>query len=173
MSALCPPKNQPENDIVMTPPALAAAIVKHFAPSGIALDPCRGDGSFYNALQMAETDEVRWCELRDGKDFLSEFFQKGEVDWIITNPPWSKFVAFLSQAMRAADEVVFLATITHFVTKKRMLLIEQAGFGFKEILSVETPKSPWPQSGFQVAAVHLSRGWKGDCKFSSLQKVSD
>lgn len=38
--------------------------------------------------------------------------------------------------------------------------IKAAGFGLKEIVLVDTPKT-FPPSGFQLGAVHLSRGWTG------------
>ena len=48
MRAFCPPKNTPEKDIVMTPEWLAKEIIEHFKPSGVILDPCRGEGVFYS-----------------------------------------------------------------------------------------------------------------------------
>ena len=46
--AFCPPKNAPEKDIVMTPVYLAKNIIEHFEPTGLILDPCRGEGAFYD-----------------------------------------------------------------------------------------------------------------------------
>ena len=77
--AFCPPKNAPEKDIVMTPVYLAKNIIEHFEPTGLILDPCRGEGAFYDNYN---TDNKDWCELGEGKDFL-EYNKK--VDWIITN----------------------------------------------------------------------------------------
>ena len=56
MRAFCPPKNTPEKDIVMTPEWLAIEIIDHFSPSGIILDPCRGEGAFYDNFNT-ETKE--------------------------------------------------------------------------------------------------------------------
>ena len=39
--------------------------------------------------------------------------------------------------------------------------MREYGFGIKEIYCVDTPKKPWPQLGFQLAAVHTQRGYKG------------
>jgi hypothetical protein len=60
MRAFCPPKNTPEKDIVMTPEWLAIEIIDHFSPSGIILDPCRGEGAFYDNFN---TETKEWCEL--------------------------------------------------------------------------------------------------------------
>ena len=51
--AFCPPKNASEKDIVMTPVYLAKNIIEHFEPTGLILDPCRGEGAFY--------DNYNWC----------------------------------------------------------------------------------------------------------------
>ena len=39
--------------------------------------------------------------------------------------------------------------------------MREHNFGIKEIYCVDTPKKPWPQLGFQLAAVHTQRGYKG------------
>ena len=172
----CPNKNKPSADMVMTPPLLAERIVNHFDPLGLILDPCCGDGAFYKAIckhldASKGLNSVEWMELTKGRDFLAHAEAHPSLriwNWIITNPPWSKFVDFLVQSMRVSSNVVFLVTLNHFQTRARMRMIEEAGFRFREILLIETPPKPWPQSGFQVAAVHIERGWTGDCKFSKL-----
>ena len=67
MRAFCPPKNTPEKDIVMTPEYLAKEIIEHFNPTGRILDPCRGEGAFYDNYPEGDHD---WCELGEGRDFL-------------------------------------------------------------------------------------------------------
>ena len=158
MRALAPAKNAPEHDMVMTPPALAKIIVDHFSPSGPMLDPCRGEGAFFDAMKRRKSGPVSWCEISEGVDFLAS---TKRVTWIITNPPWSKIRAFLSHAMSVADEVVFLATMVHFVTRARMADVHSAGFGYRQALLLKQPLAPWPSSGFQLVAMHLSRGYRG------------
>ena len=160
MKSFCPPKNTPDKDIVMTPPILAKNIIEHFNPTGIILDPSKGEGAFYNNLN---TDTKDWCELSEGRDF---FDYKGKVDWVITNPPWSKMQAFLEKAMQVSTNIVFLTTINHYTTKKRIRDMRSYGFSIKEIYCVETPTKPWPQLGFQLAAVHTKKDYLGDIKLS-------
>lgn len=148
---LIPVKNSPDKDIVMTPKELAQEILDHFKPSGSVLDPCCGNGAF---------TIDKWCEISKGKNF---FDWNEKVDWIITNPPWSKFKEFLEHGMKIADNIVYLVTINHFLTKARLRLIKEHGFGIKEFFLVDTPKS-WPQSGFQVAAGHIQKGYVGSVK---------
>lgn len=146
------------NDCVWTPPYLAKYIVEHFKPSGRILEPCRGIGSFTD--QMPGCD---WCEISEGRDF---FAVEDHWDWIVTNPPWSKFRPFLRKAMQVSDNVVFLALLNAWFMKARVRDMREAGFGLVEALMIETPPKPWPQTGFQLAAVHAKRGYDGLMKFS-------
>ena len=160
MRAFCPPTNSPEKDMVMTPEWLAQDIINHFNPSGIVLDPCRGQGAFYNNLNTETKD---WCELSEGKDFLT---YDVKVDWIITNPPWSKMQKFLEHGMKISDNIVYLTTINHYTTKKRIRDMRDYGFAIAEIYCVPTPAKPWPQLGFQLGAIHTQRGHTGEVKMT-------
>lgn len=133
------------------------------------LDPCRGQGAFYDNLVSGRITELHWCELSEGRDF---FAYNSEVDWIITNPPWSKMQRFLEHGMTLANDIVYLSTINHYTTKKRIRDMRKAGFGIKEIYCVATPKSPWPQSGFQLAAIHTRKHYKGETTFSYSPQLS-
>lgn len=155
MRAFCPPTNSPEKDMVMTPEGLAKVIITHFNPSGIILDPSRGNGAFYDNYPTSTKD---WCELGEGKDFF-DYEQK--VDWIITNPPWSKMQRFLEHGMKISENIVYLTTFNHYTTKKRIRDMRENNFGIVEIFCVPTPHKPWPQLGFQLAAVHTQRNYEG------------
>ncbi len=157
-----PNRNYVSNDVVQTPPDIAKRLVKHFAPTGRVLEPCRGEGRIFKHLPKGSF----WCEILKGRDFLE---WKEPVDWIITNPPWSKIRVFLLQAMKVANDVVFLMTINHVWTKARIRDIQEQGFGIKEICLVEMPPE-FPQSGFQLGAIHVSRGWQGPIAFSDISK---
>ena len=154
------PTGTKREDCVQTPIELADAIVNHFKPSGNILEPCKGDGNFLKSLPKG-TD---WCEILEGKDF---FNFKNKVNWIMTNPPYSIFRKFMNHSMEIADEIVFLITINHIWLKARLRDINERGFGIKEILLIDTPKT-FPQSGFQFGTIHLSKGYDGDIKFSKL-----
>lgn len=155
-----PNRDYVSNDVVQTPVALARRLVAHFQPNGKVLEPCRGEGNIYRFLPSGSD----WCEISQGRDFLS--WDK-RVDWIITNPPWSQIRPFLTHAMKVSDNVVFLLTINHVWTKARIRDIQDAGFAIKEICLCEMPKE-FPQSGFQLGAVHVARGWKGPIEFSDI-----
>jgi hypothetical protein len=105
---------------------------------------------------------AKYVYLRDRHYLVDEEGKVVIFDWLITNPPYSLFKPFLLRAMEVANNIVFLAPINHFVTKARLRMMKEEGFGFVKILSVPTPKE-WPQSGFQLAAVHIQRGYTGLC----------
>ena len=109
---------------------------------------------------------AEWCEISLGRDFLG---YEDRVDWILTNPPWSQIRPFLNHAMQVADNVVFLLTINHIWTRARIRDIQSHGFGLKEICLLEMPES-FPTSGFQLGAVHISRGWTGPVALTDLAK---
>ncbi|HHX91393.1 MAG TPA: transcriptional regulator [Paracoccus sp.] len=161
---LVPKSNAPEQDVVLTPELLAARIVGVFADrmKGDVLDPCRGDGAFFNAFPTHVTSY--WCEIGEGRDF---FGWSQKVDWIVTNPPYSKLRSFLVHAMALADNVVFLTSLNHLNTRARIRDIREAGFGARRVVLVPLPEG-WPHSGFQFAAVHLQRGWRRGCVFREL-----
>lgn len=160
---LSPGRNAPMHDLAYTPDDLARRIVEHFRPRGRLLDPCRGNGAFYNAM-LRYSNDVDWCEIEEGRNFLA---YRRPVDWIITNPPWSQFRPFTQHAMRLAPNIVFLATITHFVTRARRLDMHRAGFGIVHpVLAIKHPPAPWPGSGFQLVAAWLRKG--ADSMFEEL-----
>jgi len=154
-------RNYKSNDLVMTPKEFAGDIVRYFNPKGTILEPCRGEGGFYDNLP----GEKLWCEITDGRDFF-DFNEK--VDWIITNPLYSKFRNFLEHSMELADNICFLITINHIWTKARLRIINEKGFGIKEILMVQEPDN-FPRFGFQVGVIHLEKGYKGDIKLNNLK----
>jgi len=148
------------NDIVMTPEWLAKALINHFKPTGKILEPCKGNGAFSNNMICD------WCEITEGKDF---FEYNTKVDWIITNPPWSKIRSFLQHSMKVSDNICFLFTINHLWTKARLRDIKQSGFNIKEICLFDTPKE-FPQMGFQIGMVYLKRENQGMIKLTELIK---
>lgn len=160
---LVPTKNAPELDVVYTPRDLAQTVIDHFKPTGTVLEPCRGGGHFYDAFPP---DTVKhYCEIDEGLDF---FDWHEPVDWIISNPPWSQFRAFNTQAMSLATNVVWIIPLVHFSGKARVRDVREMGFGFRQIVLLDTPRD-WPQGGFQLAAFHLKRGYSGPIRTLDFQ----
>ena len=167
-------------DVVMTPYHTAKWIVEHFEPQGKMLEPCRGEGAFYTAMQeykssrlcksirvseerQSTNDDVDWCEISEGKDF---FDYNGKVDWIITNPPYSIFDDFLDKAFEVADNVVFFVPFSKlFKSKSNDQAVMKYG-DVKEIVNLGTGNAHGFPVGFMVGAIHYQRNYKGDIKFS-------
>jgi len=156
------------NDDVQTPPVLARLIVRHFNPQGpYMLEPCSGDGNFLAALRdnARPGTIVDYCEIKKGRDFFSlkpfSFGSKNACDWIVTNPPWSQFRAFLRHSMALSENIIFLSLVNAWFMRARVRDMWFFGFGIREILYVDTPPPPWPQAGFQLGAVWIQRGYRG------------
>lgn len=163
------------NDKIMTPDPLAQWIVDYYSPIGKVLEPCSGDGAFLRALadydgrnQFAYGGKeflfVEHCEIDQGLDFFN-VNNADHFDWIITNPPYSKFTAFLKHSMQVADNVVFLCLENAFFQKARLRAMKEQNFGFVEIVHVDTP-STWPKFGLQVGVVHTKRDFEEKTKIS-------
>ncbi len=155
-----------------TPPELAASIVRSFPISGRALEPCKGRGAFVTALE-ANGIVCDWCEIDEGRDFFGVGLNPNSKcwDWIVTNPPWSQFRTFLGQSMKLGDNVLFLCLVNAFFMRARVEDMERAGFGLVRIEYLTTPPKPWPQTGFQLGAVWIQRGWKGPTCFTRLSSL--
>ena len=109
------------SDIVYTDRAVSKGIIKHLQPSGICLDPCRGDGAFYDYLPQ----DKRYCEVKEGKDFF-DFNEK--VDWVIGNPPYSIFLEFLEHSFNIANDVSFLVP-TNKVFQRQIIMNKISKWG--------------------------------------------
>ena len=157
---LIPNKNKPEQDVVMTPLYLATKIMNHLKPQGTILEPCRGTGVFYNLMGIDKRD---YCEITEGLDF---FDYTKKVDWIVSNPPWSIYRNFCKHSYKIADNIAYLITINHDLgLKARLRDMNEAGFGIKEIILLDSPTENWPQSGFQLGVCWKQRGYKGKTKW--------
>jgi len=148
-----PNRNYISNDDVMTPLSLCQDIINYFKPSGIILEPFKGTGNFLKACPS-----MIYCEMVEGKPF-EEF--DGRVDWIITNPPWSKIKTMLIKSCQVSKKhIVFLMTINHVFTKARIRITNDYNFYLKDILYIPTPKE-FPQMGFQLGVIHWEKNYKG------------
>lgn len=169
------------NADVQTPPEICKRLVKHFKPTGYVLEPCRGDGNFYralhewnNAVSYDRIEYLNYCEIKEGRDFLTFADECHDYDWILTNPPFSQAKAFMEKAFQVADNVVFLITLNHALgLKARFRLLDKYGFGIREAVLLDTPPKPWPQAGFQLGAVHFQRGYKGPMAWTDFRATAE
>lgn len=152
-----------KEDLVYTPEHIALDVVNHFCPLGKCLEPCCGEGVFLNYLPV----ETEWCEIQRGRDFF-EWSQK--VAWIVTNPPYSIFDAFLEKAMEVSDSIVFLIPVGKIMTSMvKLRKIYQWG-GISHIRYYGSGRSIGFPFGFPVAAVHIKKDYTGNQSISFYKK---
>lgn len=153
------------SDTVMTPSNVAKWIVAQFPITGKCLDPCAGEDAFFNAMP----EPKQRCEISEGLDF---FDYAGEVDWIITNPPYSIYDKFLEHCFNVADNVVlFVPVAKAFKSMKIERLVEQYG-GLKEIIFMGSGSRYGFGFGFPVGCLYYKRGYAGDCKIRRITTAS-
>ncbi|KKL07188.1 hypothetical protein LCGC14_2588530 [marine sediment metagenome] len=140
-------------DVVFTPPEVAREMVNHFPLSGKVLDPCRGDGAFWNLMDGAD-----YCEIQEGKDF---FEYETEVDWIIGNPPYSVYSEWLRHSMEIADNIVYIIPINKAFNSSAMLKATYDWGGIAEIVHIGHGRKIFQVTGFAIGAVHYQRNYKG------------
>lgn len=142
-------------DIVYTPDYVSKQIIDFLSPSGLCLDPCKGDGAFLKYMP----EDSDYCELREDKDFFS--YNKN-VDWIIGNPPYSIFEDFLIKSFEISDNVSFLVP-TNKVFQRQIIMemINKYG-GIKSMIIYGSGQLIDFPFGFSVGNFHFKKGYKGD-----------
>jgi len=161
-------KRRTINDDVQTHPDFAKRIIDHFSPQfqpgDTFLEPCKGDGAFYD--QLPEPKD--WCEIDLGRDFLT---YDGYADWILTNFPWSGKVLrpLVRKAALISNNLIHLIRIHNILgTFARQRDYMNEGHRLKEIIVV-----PWKGAfinkapeGFCLGVFHTQKNYTGDCKFT-------
>jgi len=147
-----------KKDVQYTPDDVAKYIVDFFQPEGKILDPCKGDGAFLRHMPGAE-----WCELREGRDF---FDFDAQVDWIVSNPPYSIFSEWLDHSFEIAENIVYLIPINKPFNSFSMLQRVAEYGGIKHVLAIAPGAKLKFSIGFAIGAIHFKRGWHGKMGFS-------
>lgn len=115
------PPAQNKKDIVYTSPIIAKIIVDFLQPNGKCLDPCSGSGAFLKLLP-SNSD---FCEIQYNIDF---FDYHSNVDWIVSNPPYSILYDFLAHSFEISENVSYLLPFNKVFQNSRIAkLIENYG----------------------------------------------
>ena len=144
-------------DIVYTPLSVSKHIIEFLSPKGICLDPCKGDGAFYDFLPEGK----EYCEIREGKDF---FNFNNKVDWIIGNPPYSIFEDFLTKGFEISDNVSYLVPTNKIFQRQIIMEMINKYGGIKSIIIYGSGQLIDFPFGFSVGNFHFERGYKGEAK---------
>lgn len=151
-----------QSDKVYTSQAIAKDMVEWFSPTGAILEPCAGGGVFLDLLPGAE-----WCEIEKGRDFYQWTLK---VDWIITNPPYSKYAKWLRQCMYIARDVVLLNPTSKPFSSDTLIKDIFKWGGIKHIRHYGTGSSLGFPIGYAFAAIHFSKDWGNSTTHSRYTK---
>jgi len=115
------------NDIFQTPIKLAQYCIKliPIEKGDLCLDNARGKGAFYNNLPNPR----EWCELPK-RDF---FNYNKQVDWIITNPPYSKLDDWFIHSAEISRKGFCYLLAFHNITPRRIERMNKMGFALTQI----------------------------------------
>lgn len=144
-----------KGDKVYTPEWCAKDMIDWFKPTGVCLEPCRGEGVIYKYLP----ENSLWCEIEENIDFYK--FNKN-VDWIITNPPYSHFSKFIKHGMEISNNSVWLLpTWKIFSGAGIQMKIRDYG-GIKHMRHYGTgTKLGWSPLANLISAIYISKGYNG------------
>ena len=150
-------KTKSPNDNVYTPVEIAKAIIDKMPlkDGDIVLDASAGKNVFYdNYPDYVVKDR---CEIDDNIDF---FAYNKKVDWIITNPPYSKYKEWMKHSYEIADNIVYLIPMSKLVSSWGRIKDIASYGGVKYIYILPAGKCGFP-FGFPACAVWIQRDYKG------------
>ena len=150
------------HDKVMTPPEIAKQIINWLPinKGDTLLDPCKGKGAFFDNFPKGTS--WSYCEIDEGLDFF-EWPDNNKVDWIITNPPYSIFDAFLEKSFKVADNVCFLCPLPKAISSMGRIRQYAAYGGVPKMWIMSASKCGFP-FGFPAAAIWFKRGFRGNTR---------
>lgn len=80
------------------------------------LEPCRGTGNIYHAI---DAGWKKHAELSEGIDYLTTPF--ADVDYCITNPPFSLALEFLEKSLAECVSVIYLLRLNFLGAQSRRI----------------------------------------------------
>ena len=130
------------NDVFMTPVALVTTHLEYIAPlvreGDKLLEPFCGSGNYLTAMEQKwRENRVDWCEISRGRDF---FEYGGEVDAIISNPPYSIMDQVLEKSISLKPRVISYLIAIHALTPRRIEIMNKAGYGLESVKMVKVFK---------------------------------
>jgi len=151
-------------DVVYTPAWCAEDMVRHFAPTGRILEPCKGEGVFLDYLP----DGTEWCEITEGRDF---FDWTEPVDWVISNPPYSLTRKWFRHSYEIADHLVYLIPLRNVFSGYGFVREIHEFGGIREIRTYGTGGKLGFPMGNAVGAMHVQRGYRGETAFTFYDPI--
>ena len=99
-------------------------LLSHEAFTGVGWEPACGDGHISRFFPGIMCSDIRHDHIagEGGVDFLLE---RHQVDFIVTNPPYSLAQQFVEHALECADKIAMLLRIQFLESKSRGLLFKK------------------------------------------------
>jgi hypothetical protein len=151
-----------QNDVIYTPEALARDCIASvpIQEGDTILDPFLGGGVFFD--NYPPNNPRDWCEIEKGRDF---FEYDKNVDWIISNPPFSRLNDVLDKCAEVSNKGFGLTILCTALTVRRINRMKEKGFIISRIMYFKV--CSW--FGFPSFFVLFERG--GTLAFSVEPKV--
>lgn len=151
-----------QGDVVYTPSWCAADMVDHFRPTGRVLDPCKGKGVFLDYMPGAE-----WCEITEGRDF---FDWREDVDWVVSNPPYSLTRKWFEHSFTVATNLLYLVPLRNVFSGYGFIRNIYDFGGIKAIRNYGTGGTLGFPMGNAVGAMHIQKDWDGPTDWSFFKQ---
>jgi len=158
MVAMNPASRKPGNDVIYTPSWVVDDMINFFKPTGLVLDPCRGQGQFSDKIS-----DCLWCEISEGRNFY-DFDHK--VGTVIGNPPYSDIRKFVLHAMSISDRVIFLIPVWKAFNAIGLMRAVDAWGGVSHIRTYGGGGKLGFPMGNAVGAVEWTKGTQSGTKYS-------
>lgn len=114
-------------------------------------------------LAQAQRDNRVMVITGDGEQLMAF----GALATIAVAAPKNLDIIVLDNQHFGETNIVWVAPITNLTTKARLRDLDHHGFGIAELAFLEASKC-WPQSGFQLCAAHIKKGYRGTWKVGQL-----
>lgn len=149
------------SDDWQTPPHALGPLLPFLKPNWLIWEPCSGKGNLVNDLRE-KNFTVFASDIKNGRDFLKlpRGRLRSEMEWIlgaydcvVTNPPYSLKLEFLTRAYELGKPFAFLMPLFTFEGPKRQALFEEHGLEvifINKRVEFEPPKGSNPV-GFATA----------------------
>ena len=123
-----------KDDVRYTPIKLARKCIAAVSvkPSDVLYDPFKGTGAFFDNFPSA--NPKCFSEIDLGLDF---FAHTDEVDWIISNPPFSCLTRVLEHCASLCRKGFGLIILSTALTPRRLALMQSNGFTLTKLTAFE------------------------------------
>lgn len=126
-----------KNDDFYTPEKLVKDIIKNIniLDNDILYDPFYGSGIFFNNFPKNNTKY--FSEIKMNNDF---FYFNNKVDWIISNPPFSKLTKVFEHTCKIVQKGFGYILLSTAITSKRLKILKDNNFYITKINYFNIPK---------------------------------